>query len=158
MSKRRRCQRMNDHAALGRDVAGRKLAVESLESRRLLAIDFDLLKDINATESSGSSFPTDIAEVGSTAFFVATTPLHGLEAFFRDPQHSPPPRWKMAIVTWLGVFPSVLFWSSTLPKVLPGLPSLGVMAIINVFVVVTLAWGVMPLLTKLFAGWLRQNT
>jgi antibiotic biosynthesis monooxygenase (ABM) superfamily enzyme len=84
--------------------------------------------------------------------------LHGLEAFFRDPQHSPPPRWKMAIVTWLGVFPSVLFWSSTLPKVLPGLPSLGVMAIINVFVVVTLAWGIMPLLTKLFAGWLRQNT
>ncbi len=69
--------------------------------------------------------------------------MHGLETFFRDPQHAPPPRWKMAIVTWLGVFPSVALWSSTLPKVLTGLPSLVVMAIVNVFVVVTLAWVVM---------------
>jgi uncharacterized protein len=83
--------------------------------------------------------------------------LHGLEAFFRDPQQTPPPRWKMAIVTWLGVFPSVLLWSSTLPKVLIGLPYLAVVAIVNVFVVATLAWGVMPLLTRLFAGWLRNN-
>src|SRR5438046_5570344 len=30
--------------------------------------------------------------------------LHGLEAWFRSP-HNPPPRWKMAVVTFLGVFP-----------------------------------------------------
>jgi antibiotic biosynthesis monooxygenase (ABM) superfamily enzyme len=29
------------------------------------------------------------------------------------------------------------------------------MAVVNVFVVVTLAWLAMPLLTKLFARWLR---
>src|SRR5687768_12585267 len=33
--------------------------------------------------------------------------LHGLEAFFRDAGAWHPPRWKMAIVTWLGVFPTV---------------------------------------------------
>jgi antibiotic biosynthesis monooxygenase (ABM) superfamily enzyme len=82
--------------------------------------------------------------------------MHGLEAFFRDPQHAPPPRWKMAIITWLGVFPSVLLWSSTLPNVLTGLPSLVVVAIVNVFVVITLAWGVMPMLTRLFAAWLHN--
>ena len=80
--------------------------------------------------------------------------LHGLEAFFRDTQHAPPPRWKMAIVTWMGVFPSVLLWSSLLPQVLSGLPSFVVVAIVNVFVVATLAWAVMPLLTKVFAEWL----
>lgn len=83
--------------------------------------------------------------------------LHGLEAFFRDKKHTPPPRWKMAIVTWMGVFPSVLLWSSLLPQALSGLPQLLVVAIVNVFVVATLAWGVMPLLTRLFAGWLQGN-
>jgi antibiotic biosynthesis monooxygenase (ABM) superfamily enzyme len=82
--------------------------------------------------------------------------LHGLEAFFRDRPHAPPPRWKMAVVTWMGVFPSVLLWSSLLPNALSGLPHLAVVAIVNVFVVVTLAWGVMPLLTRMFAGWLHN--
>ncbi len=83
--------------------------------------------------------------------------LHGLEAFFRDANHAPP-RWKMAIVTWLGVFPSVLLWSSLLPPFLSGLPPFAVLAIVNVFVVVTLAWGIMPLLTRIFAGWLHNRT
>jgi len=82
--------------------------------------------------------------------------LHGLEAFFRDSKQAPP-RWKMAIVTWLGVFPSVLLWSSTLPQFLGGLPHVLIVAIVNVFVVVTLAWAVMPLLSKLFAGWLHSS-
>ena len=37
------------------------------------------------------------------------TDFHGLEAFFSNPgidRH--PPRWKMAIITWLGVWPTVL--------------------------------------------------
>ena len=84
--------------------------------------------------------------------------LHGLEAFFRDTRYAPPPRWKMALVTWMGVFPTVLLWSSLLPKVLSGLPSLAVVAIVNVFVVVTLAWGVMPLLSRIFSGWLHNRT
>jgi antibiotic biosynthesis monooxygenase (ABM) superfamily enzyme len=82
--------------------------------------------------------------------------LHGLEAFFRDSHHSPP-RWKMAIVTWLGVFPTVLLWSSALPQFLGDLPQLMIVAIVNVFVVVTLTWAVMPLLTKLFAKWLHAS-
>jgi len=82
--------------------------------------------------------------------------LHGLEAFFRELNHAPP-RWKMAIVTWLGVFPTVLLWSSALPQFLGGLPQLIIVAIVNVFVVVTLTWAVMPLLTQLFAQWLQAS-
>ena len=33
--------------------------------------------------------------------------LHGLEAWFRSP-HNPPPRWKMAVATLLGVYPTSL--------------------------------------------------
>lgn len=41
--------------------------------------------------------------------------LHGLEAFFEDPsilKH--PPKWKMAFVTWLGVWPTVFIISQLL--------------------------------------------
>src|SRR5688572_278394 len=37
--------------------------------------------------------------------------LHGLEAWFRS--SNPPPRWKMAIATFLGVFPTVMALSLT---------------------------------------------
>ncbi|MBA2116235.1 antibiotic biosynthesis monooxygenase [Bremerella alba] len=80
--------------------------------------------------------------------------LHGLEAFFSDPKLSPP-RWKMAIVTWLGVFPSVLFWGNVLPPALSSLHSVVATAVTTIFVTVTLAWVVMPLLTKVFAPWLH---
>src|SRR5690242_15428599 len=29
----------------------------------------------------------------------------GLEAWFRDPHNPPPPRWKMALLTWVAVWP-----------------------------------------------------
>ena len=84
--------------------------------------------------------------------------LHGLEAFFRETRLTPPPRWKMAVITWLGVFPMVLFWSSVVPKALGDLPHVLVVATTTVFVVITLAWGVMPLLTRLFAKWLQARS
>ena len=37
--------------------------------------------------------------------------LHGLEAWFRTP--NAPPRWKMALMTWSGIFPLVLLTSAT---------------------------------------------
>jgi antibiotic biosynthesis monooxygenase (ABM) superfamily enzyme len=85
----------------------------------------------------------------------AVRQLHGLEAFFREAGLQPPPRWKMAVVTWLGVFPTVWLWSRTIPSFLDGVHPIAVMAVVNVFVVATLAWVAMPLLTKLFAKWLR---
>src|SRR5947199_327933 len=39
--------------------------------------------------------------------------LHGLEAWFRSPQN-PPPRWKMAVATFLGVFPVAMILNLTL--------------------------------------------
>src|SRR5262249_23108122 len=42
-----------------------------------------------------------------------TRELHGLEAFFRG-NPTPPPRWKMAIATYLGVVPVIMALSLTL--------------------------------------------
>ncbi len=42
-------------------------------------------------------------------------PLHGLEAWFRSP-HSPPPRWKMAVATFIGVFPVATILNLTLGR------------------------------------------
>jgi antibiotic biosynthesis monooxygenase (ABM) superfamily enzyme len=43
-----------------------------------------------------------------------------------------------------------------MPNLLSGLHPIFVMAIVNVFIVATLAWGLMPILTKLSAGWLHR--
>lgn len=83
--------------------------------------------------------------------------LQGLEAFFQGVEGGPPPKWKMAVVTWLGVFPAVLLWSWVVPKVLSGGPSLITTAIVNAFVVATLAWVAMPLLTRVFSTWLSSS-
>ncbi|MEM0927361.1 MAG: antibiotic biosynthesis monooxygenase, partial [Planctomycetota bacterium] len=86
--------------------------------------------------------------------------LHGLEAFFRvGGRRQPPPRWKMAVVTWLGVFPVVLLWSTLLAPMLSGrLHSIFVTAAVTLAAVVTLTWLVMPQLTKLFSTWLHRGT
>ncbi|MEM8734996.1 MAG: antibiotic biosynthesis monooxygenase [Planctomycetota bacterium] len=82
--------------------------------------------------------------------------LHGLEAFFRSAgAKSPPPRWKMASVTWLGVFPVVLLWSRALPPFLQPLHPIAITAVVTGVAVVTLTWVVMPVLTRGFAAWLH---
>lgn len=82
--------------------------------------------------------------------------LQGIEAFF-PAQSAAPPRWKMAILTFIAVYPTVLFWSVLVSRRLPDLPWPVTVAVNNVLVVITLAWAMMPLLTKLFAGWLRPR-
>ena len=48
-------------------------------------------------------------------------PLHGLEAWFRSP-HSPPPKWKMAAATFLGVFPTAMLLNVTLGPLIRAWP------------------------------------
>jgi antibiotic biosynthesis monooxygenase (ABM) superfamily enzyme len=79
--------------------------------------------------------------------------LHGLEAFFHG-NASPPPVWKMAVLTWIGVNPAVYIFSNTVPAVFGDLPPLAVLLLTNLFVVASLAWGFMPFLTRVFKAWL----
>src|SRR4051794_20163100 len=49
--------------------------------------------------------------------------INGLAAFFREPG-SPPPKWKMALLTWLGVTPAVYVFGAAVPALFGPLPRL----------------------------------
>jgi antibiotic biosynthesis monooxygenase (ABM) superfamily enzyme len=82
--------------------------------------------------------------------------LHGLEAFFHGSE-APPPRWKMAIVTWIGVNPAVYIFSQAVPVAFGPLPTLAVFLLVNTFVVASLTWAFMPVLTTIFSRWLQPR-
>lgn len=82
--------------------------------------------------------------------------LHGLESFFRG-SGTPPPQWKMALITWIGVNPAVYIFSTAVPAVLGPLPMFTGLLLVNAFVVLSLTWGFMPLLTRIFRSWLQPR-
>jgi hypothetical protein len=84
-------------------------------------------------------------------------PLHGLEAWFRSP-HNPPPKWKMAVATFLGVFPLAMILNLTLGPVIREWHFVPRNAVFNAFVVTLLAWVVMPVVTRLLHGWLQPQS
>lgn len=85
--------------------------------------------------------------------------LSGLEAWFEPavvPASMHPPRGKMAVVTWMGIFPvvSVYLWLASLWPGFLELPFLPRTAVFTALIVATMTWGVMPRLTRLMRAWL----
>jgi antibiotic biosynthesis monooxygenase (ABM) superfamily enzyme len=84
--------------------------------------------------------------------------VHGLEAFFRDPsalRH--PPRWKMAALTLLGVYPTAYVYSQLLHPFTSALPVAAAMFFTNLLVVPTLTWLVMPAIIRTFRHWIHSR-
>ena len=81
--------------------------------------------------------------------------LHGLEAFFTDPSliHRPP-RWKMAFLTWLGVWATVWVVANLVGPRLSGLPPWLGTGVVTLIVVSILTWGLMPVVTRMAHPWL----
>jgi hypothetical protein len=71
-----------------------------------------------------------------------------------EPLRPPPPRYKIALISWMGVYILSLFFGLVLGPGLSALPLLLRQLITTGLVVGILAFGVMPYLTKLFAFWL----
>lgn len=88
----------------------------------------------------------------------ATRVLNGLETWFALPAvrtQSPPPRWKMALVTWTGIFPLVLVGSHfVVPWLGRWLPVVPATLIFTGAIVAAMTWLVMPTLVRLFSAWL----
>lgn len=83
--------------------------------------------------------------------------LDGLEAWFRGPA-TPPPRWKMAILTWIAVWPVSMGVAAIVGSVLSGrAPAIVVGGVIAAAIVVVLTWGAMPLLVRLAHPWLAPR-
>src|SRR5207253_2504910 len=79
----------------------------------------------------------------------------GLETWFAIPSRSVvpavPPRWKMAIVTWLALLPQVILLSLLIPAALPMLVRA---ALSTAVAVAMLTWLVMPRLARFLHKWL----
>ncbi|MEM9925296.1 MAG: antibiotic biosynthesis monooxygenase [Cyanobacteria bacterium P01_D01_bin.50] len=84
--------------------------------------------------------------------------LTGLEALVSLPNTAtpPPPKYKTAFVTWIGVFICASSLGYILGPYLGFLPYLLRQAIMTGIVVVLLAYVVMPRLTRLFHKWLHS--
>lgn len=85
--------------------------------------------------------------------------LTGLEALVSLPNtaSAPPPKYKTAFVTWIGVFVCVSFLGHFLVPYLAGLPFLLRQIITTGLTVILLAYVVMPRLTRLFYQWLHSS-
>jgi antibiotic biosynthesis monooxygenase (ABM) superfamily enzyme len=79
--------------------------------------------------------------------------LNGLEAWFRSP-HNPPPRWKMALLTWFAVWPVSMAVPAALnPLIGQSVPKVIFAGAVAGGIVLVLTWGAMPLLVELAKGW-----
>lgn len=86
--------------------------------------------------------------------------LSGLEAWFAPavvPASMHPPRARMALVTWLGIFPTVSFFLYFVLPYIQGLPFLPRTALLTALIVMTMTWVVMPRLTRWMRGFLNPH-
>lgn len=83
----------------------------------------------------------------------------GLEYWFADPgrARAAPPRWKFAMVTWLGISPTVWVTQQLLAEPLAGWHSFPRVMFVTALVAALMTWWIAPLLTRLFSGWLFRS-
>ena len=77
--------------------------------------------------------------------------LSGLEGWFTLPEDvglAKPPKYKMALATFLGVFPVAMTLNLTLGPAIRSWPFVVSSAVFNASVVILLTWLVMPLVTR----------
>jgi len=86
--------------------------------------------------------------------------LSGLEAWFRQPDgQKPPPRWKMAMLTWIAVWPVSIAVPAALSPLLGGRLPFWISAGIGAAgIVIVLTWAAMPLLVKAARPWLAATS
>jgi antibiotic biosynthesis monooxygenase (ABM) superfamily enzyme len=85
--------------------------------------------------------------------------LHGLEAWFRDPKEPMPPRWKMALLTWIAAWPASMFTQVVLALVVGrNVPQVLQAALVALGLVVILTWVAMPFLVRIAGPWLHPAT
>lgn len=83
--------------------------------------------------------------------------LSGLETWFALPDQSGPPslpRWKMALVSWLAIFPLITAFRLVLSPVLAGMSVWLQSLLLTALLTPTMTWIVMPAMTRLFRRFL----
>jgi uncharacterized protein len=83
--------------------------------------------------------------------------LTGLEGWFTlptQPGTPPPPPYKMALVTWVTIFPLITLVVVASAPLIGGLPLLPRLAVTTLVTVSLMTWVVMPRVTRLLSAWL----
>jgi len=86
--------------------------------------------------------------------------VSGLGLWFQPPQGlapAPPPRWKVALVTWLGIYPTVGLVFSVLTPLLLAWPWWARLGMMTALVVTAMTWLVAPQLTRWMRPWLYRT-
>ena len=85
-----------------------------------------------------------------------TSFVTGLETWFTLPGRSgpPPPPWKMALVTWLTIFPLITVIVRLTGSLLADLPLVVRLGITTAIAVPLMTWVLMPRVTRLLRRWL----
>ncbi|HET9291207.1 MAG TPA: antibiotic biosynthesis monooxygenase [Actinomycetes bacterium] len=86
-----------------------------------------------------------------------TQVLTGLESWFTLPSQPgtpPPPPYKMALVTWVTIFPLITLVVVASAPLLGSLPLVGRLAVTTGITVPLMTWVVMPRVTRLLGWWL----
>jgi antibiotic biosynthesis monooxygenase (ABM) superfamily enzyme len=83
--------------------------------------------------------------------------LTGLDAWFAPtatPASRPPPKWRMTVVSWLGIYPTVSLLLWLVAPLLASWPFLIRTAVFTALVALAMSYLVMPRLSRWMAGWL----
>lgn len=117
---------------------------------------FDTYEHLQAWENS-SECTRWRNRVGELTEGVQKQMVTGLEYWFNLPGNAasePPPAPKMMVVTFVAIFPLSLFLPPFLLPFLTPLPSLLQSALITITMIVTMTYAAMPLMIRIFSGWL----
>ncbi len=138
---------------------GEEVGVEDTLYHALMAFDDD------ASLKGWQNSPERTAGLATIAPYIEGVAMvrgiAGLAHWFQ-PQLSvksgQPPRWKVAVVTWLGIFPIVYLLFLLLGDFLSPWSLLPRIFLLTILVVAIMTWGVAPQLTKLLKSWLYPAT
>lgn len=84
----------------------------------------------------------------------------GLEFWFDLPQltdSKPPKKWKMAVLTWMVIYPSVLTLSTLAGIYLSDVPLFLRMLMVSMILVSLMTYVIMPKITTIFASWIFKR-
>lgn len=87
--------------------------------------------------------------------------VNGIDFWFKSPgatKASTPPKWKMALLTWVAVFPGVVILSKIYHLIFPMFPALLIVFLVTISLVPLLTWVLMPNIVKMAKRWLFQSS
>jgi antibiotic biosynthesis monooxygenase (ABM) superfamily enzyme len=126
-----------------------------------LVYRFDTCEHLRAWEESQEHARLAAAADRFTQGEPQRTVLSGLEMWFTLPEQpaaTPPPRGKVTIMTWVGIFPLVYVFGNIVGMILPpDAPPILRVAVVTILVVSAMSYVVGPLLTRLFRKWLQPK-